>query len=319
MSIKTCFSRSFSECTRRQFARLSTNPAFSTEITNEALKSSFSQPLLVFQFHLPTQLEGVAAFNVNFRSLLIEIWRSKFSECYGDTSAAHRNFGQVKNQLKLVRAGRSPSFSLFLESCRVRLSLPLHGFLDVITRCIILILKVETTGARGNDRSGLFALAAPAAARPRIAINFSSSTEFSSREGLPSARPLASLRSAPRTCPSPTGQGLSFPPNSPLLPSLRFFLLEVRTRSLRVASLAPRSSLLVSIISILSRICSRGALVRSRQKLRRSEGESCLKWPSCISLVTLWTSLRLGLARFLSRCHAHTRNGLDDGQSVEPA
>ena len=95
-----------------------------------------------------------------------------------------------------------------------------------------------------SDRFGL--PAHPRSAAPKIAINFSSATEFSSWEGR-HADDAGRARSEQR---------------SPLLPFLfppRFFLLAVRTRSWRVAFVAR----VHYFYSLSLRICSRGALARA--------------------------------------------------------
>ena len=146
----------------------------------------FSQPLRVFGFPLPTS------------ELSSRGSRSQ--------SATHVVLLHLQNSVILVRLERSvfvawrtstSSCFLFLESCRVRLSLPPRGAWIPRRHHALYNFDFETTGAgaRGSDRFGLLVLARPSrpSVCPRIAINFSSSTEFSSWEGPRSDQRLLAL------------------------------------------------------------------------------------------------------------------------------
>ena len=147
----------------------------------------FSQPLRVFGFPLPTS-EPTS--------------RSQ--------SATHVMLLHLPNSVILVllepsvflawRTSTSSCF-LFLESCRVRLSLPPRGAWIPRRHHALYNFDFETTGAgaRGSDRFGLLVLARPSrpSVCPRIAINFSSSTEFSSWEGPRSDQRLLALPMMP--------------------------------------------------------------------------------------------------------------------------
>ena len=119
--------------------------------------------------------------------------------------------------------------------------------LRVITRCIIFILKAREREAE-SDRFGL--PAHPRSAAPKIAINFSSATEFSSWEGRHSDD---AVRARSETAWSSSSLPSSLPSSSSL------FLLAVRTRSWRVAFVAR----VHYFYSLSLRICSRGALARA--------------------------------------------------------
>ena len=232
----------------------------------------------------------------------------------------------LRNSVTLVRLEpRAPLAGLanlvlfhFMSRVVLRpLSLPLHGFLDVITRCIILKQRGRSRG-RATD----------------LGFSFSSCEDSNSLfvvcrvllvggEGPPPSASGRGQLSAVR--PVQTG------PSSPLLPPLlsRLFCSRVWTDT----DLACRVR--CSCPLFLSRICSRGgnltracACLESCGVPRRravASGEAVVVFHFYLfrfgTLPCVSDSPLPSLPSFssFSLLHAHTWNGLDDGQSVEPA